>query len=110
MENTISKCCESFCVNVKNMIVCSNCGNTVGVIEDGNDIVVGINYNSNPDMMKTINTTSSLIRIVKRMAKDKTCQLIDNKICNKCKAKCRYYRHGDNVLYVCSNCRNVLDE
>ena len=109
MDNVISSCCEAFCINAKNMIICSQCNNVVGTVENDDDITIGIMYNSNPDMVKTINTTSSSIRIVKRLAKDRTCQLIDNKLCDKCKSKCRYYRHGDTVLYVCSNCRNVLE-
>ena len=110
MENIISDKCGAFCINVKNMIICSKCGEQVGTVDTDNDIVIGVSYNSNPDIIKTVNTTSSSVRIVKRLAKDRTCQLIDNKLCPKCKSKCRYYRHGDTVLYVCSNCREVIEE
>lgn len=110
MDYIISKCCKAFCVNSKNLIICSNCGNIVGKIDGDNDITIGINYNSDSDMMKTINTVKSSMRIVKRLAKDKTCQLLDNTKCEKCGSKYRYYRNGDTTLLVCSNCRFVPGE
>ena len=111
MDYLISKCCNAFTVNKGKFIECSNCNEIVGELDDDNDIVIGVNYNQNPDIIATISDNGNFLRTAKRLAKDETCMLVDNKLCKKCGSKCRLLRDPTNsIIYVCSNCREILDE
>lgn len=109
MNTIISDCCNAFTINKGNLIICTNCNNKVGEVED-EDVTVGITYNDNPEIIRTLNMSSSFIQTAKRLAKDDTCMLVDNKICKKCKSKCRFLRdNSGQPVYVCSQCREILD-
>ncbi len=109
MDTIVSKCCNAFTINKGNLIVCTNCGNIVGEVED-EDVIVGITYNNNPEIIRTLNMSSSFVQTAQRLAKDVTCMLVDNKIC-KCGGKCRFLRDtSGQPVYVCSECRQILQE
>ena len=111
METIICSSCHAFTVNKGKFIVCSQCHQPVVTVKDDDDVLIGVSYNENPDIMSTIDTSSKTIRIAKRLATDETCMLVDNKICPKCKSKCRFTRAGGVPVYVCSNgsCREIVD-
>ena len=110
MDTIVSKCCNAFTINKGNLLICTNCNEIIGEIND-EDVTVGITYNSNPEIIRTLNVSSSFIQTAKRLAKDETCMLVDNKICKKCKSKCRFLRdNAGQPVYVCSQCREILEE
>lgn len=111
MESVISNCCNAFTINKGKFIECSNCHKVIAEVAEEDDIVIGITYNDDPDIMSTVDTSSTTIRIAKRLATDQTCMLVDNKICPKCKSKCRFTRAGGVPVYVCSNgnCREIIE-
>lgn len=110
MESIISDCCQAFTINKGKYIECSNCHTLLAEVKDDDDIVLAVNFNADPDIMSTVDMSSTTIRLAKRLATDQTCMLVDNKICPKCKSKCRFTRASVPV-YVCSNskCREIVE-
>lgn len=106
MDHIISPCCKAFTMNNGTIIFCTNCNEKIGEVEEDEDIVIGVSYNSTEDMISTIDTSTTSNRITKRLAKDKTCVLVDNVTCRKCGSKCRYVRNS-SIQYVCSECREI---
>lgn len=107
MEGITSKCCNSFTTQRGNKTFCINCGEEVDKLTDKSDIVAGISYNPMEGMVSTIETSSTSLRIIKRLGKDKTCILCDDVLCKKCKGKCRYTRYNNIVKFVCSECLEI---
>lgn len=109
MDNLISDCCNAFTINNGNIIYCTNCNSILHTIED-EDVIIGVTYSQDPEIVSTINVSSSFIQTAKRLAKDETCMLTE-KLCSKCKHKCRFLRdNSGKPVYVCSNCREVQIE
>ena len=109
LSNLISECCNAFTINNGNVIYCTNCNKELHKIEN-EDVTIGVSYNPNPEIVSTINVSSSFIQTAKRLAKDETCMLTE-KLCCKCKNKCRFLRdNSGKPVYVCSNCREVQNE
>lgn len=102
--------CGSFTIQNGLNIECSNCGKIVGKIKESDNIILSVSYNSNPDMISTVNSRGNFVKIAQRCAHDITCLLVDNKLCKKCNAKSRFLRdNSGNPIFVCSNCRNITD-
>ena len=110
MNSIVSKCCNAFTINKGNLLICTNCNNIAGEVGD-EDIVMGISYTTNPEMISALNMGNSFTQTAKRLAKDPTCMLVDNKLCHKCGSKCRFLRdNAGQPVYVCSQCREILEE
>lgn len=106
MDNLISDCCNAFTINNGNIIYCTNCNSILHTIED-EDVIIGVTYSQDAEIVSTINVSSSFIQTAKRLAKDETCMLTE-KLCSKCHNKCRFLRdNSGKPVYVCSNCREV---
>ena len=108
MDSIICKNCHSFTVNLGKIVYCYKCKTDVATLKDDDDITIAVNFNNDPDIMSTIDRSSATQKLAQRLAKDKTCMLVDNKICPDCKSKCRFTRASVPV-YVCSNCRKIVE-
>lgn len=107
MDYLISKCCNAFTINRGTRLECTACGNEVTALETGDDILIGVQFTSNVDMLSG---TGAGLSTAKRMATDPTCPIVEDKVCSKCNSPCRYINKGDGPIFVCSNgkCREIL--
>ena len=107
MDYLICKNCQSFTINRGIGLECTNCGCNVAELHDGDDILLGIQYTSDLDMLSG---TGYGMNTLKRMSTNPTCPIVEDKICPKCKSFCRYVRMGNDPMFVCSNgkCRNIV--
>lgn len=109
MEHITSKCCDAFMVPNGLSFECTRCGKLTGIVED--DVVVSVAYTEDKEAIRSVVLPGADDITLRRLAKDETCMLLDNKLCPKCKAPCRFCRDSTKAIrYVCSNCRHIIVE
>lgn len=109
METFISSCCDAFVVQNGFEFRCSKCDKVCGNVKDDDDIIINVDYNTNPTIVSTINTGNNFIKTAQRCSHDATCMLVDNKICPKCSSRARFLRDlSGRPVFVCSKCRLIV--
>lgn len=111
MELGLISHCGAFTLAKGSRVECTHCGEQVMNLNDDDDIVISMTYNRDPEILKTIEASSASYQFAKRFSTDRTCALVDNVTCHKCKSKCRYVYVMNKAFFVCSNgkCREVIE-
>ena len=113
--NFISPCCKSFNFYNGNNIYCSKCGKLIRTLKDDESLTIDVKFNINYDNNSSTSISGDLIdnfnKNTKRFAKDVTCEDIIHK-CDKCDNEiCKYVRNPrDEIVYICTKCRNVMTD
>ena len=109
-----SPCCDAFVIYSNNNIICSQCGDNIYNIEEGDEISTSIEYNILDGNNGAKNVSQDIInnqlRIGSRLCKDVTLA-ISSIPCPKCKSETILAKDQNQEYYfICTNenCRNVF--
>lgn len=112
MDTVISSCCNAFIIVSGTTLVCSKCSKKVNEIEQGEQLVVAVHYNTRVDAEEDDDQSYKINKDIvenhakklKRMANDVTLELVSVP-CPECNEPCTRLSRDlqGNRLFVCKN-------